>query len=58
MKETIGFICLVLLVGLVTGYFIFRPLIAIGDIPGEIRKLKESVDKLSRIIKNRNEDKE
>ena len=58
MKETIVFICLALLVGLFTGYFIFRPLIAIGDIPGEIRKLKESVDKLSRIIKNRNEDKE
>lgn len=53
MKETIGFICLLLLIGLTTGYFIVRPLIAIGDIPGEIRKLRESIDNLSEIIKNK-----
>lgn len=55
MKETIGTICLVLLIGLTTGYFVIRPLVAIGDIPSEIRKLRESVDKLSKIIKDRNE---
>lgn len=27
-------------------YFVFRPLSAIGDIPIEIRKLRESIDKL------------
>jgi hypothetical protein len=53
MKETIGVICLVLLCGLTTGYFVIRPLVAIGDIPGEIRKLRESIDKLSKIIENR-----
>ena len=57
MKETIGFVCLVLLLGLTTGYFIMRPLVAIGDIPGEIRKLRESIDNLSKIIKNRGEQK-
>lgn len=53
MKETLGAICLVLLVGLVTGYFVIRPLVAIGDIPSEIRKLRESIDKLSRIIRDK-----
>lgn len=57
MKETIGTILLGLAVGLATGYFVIRPLAAIGDIPGEIRKLRESIDNLSKIIKNRGEQK-
>ena len=53
MKEIIGDICLVLAVGLAIGYFVIRPLAAIGDIPSEIRKLRESIDNLSEIIKNK-----
>lgn len=51
MKESVGAILLVIAIGLTIGYFIVRPLVAIGDIPGEIRKLRESVDNLSNIIK-------
>lgn len=57
MKEIIDTICLVLAVGLPIGYFVIRPLVAIGDIPGEIRKLRESIDNLSKIIKNKGEQK-
>lgn len=32
-------------------YFIIRPLSAIGDIPNEIRRLRESVDKLIEELK-------
>lgn len=53
MKETIGIIILGLLAGLIAYFFIFRPLIAIGDIPNEIKELRESVDRLSNTIKNR-----
>ena len=53
MKETIGIIILGLLAGLIVYFFIFRPLIAIGDIPNEIKELRESVDRLSNTIKNR-----
>jgi len=51
MKEIIAGLLLVLASGITIGYFIIRPLAAIGDIPTEIRKLRESVDNLSKIIK-------
>lgn len=39
--------CFLLLVSLfLFSYFIIRPLDAIGNIPIEIRKLRESIDKL------------
>lgn len=53
MKEVIGTILLGIVIGLAISYFVIRPLLAIGDIPGEIRKLRESVDNLSKIIKDR-----
>ena len=53
MKETIAAGILGIALGLIILYFIARPLVAIGDIPGEIRKLRESIDNLSEIIKNR-----
>ena len=57
MKETIGSFLLLLAIALGTGYFVIRPLGAIGDIPGEIRKLRESIDNLSKIIKNNDKQK-
>ena len=51
MKETIAWFFLVLASGFAIGYFIIRPLAAIGDIPSEIRKLRESVDNLAKMIK-------
>ena len=53
MKETIGATLLGLALGLIIIYFIARPLVAIGDIPNEIKKLRDSIDNLSEIIKNR-----
>ena len=52
MKEIITCFLLVLASGFAIGYFIIRPLVAIGDIPSEIRKLRESVNNLSKIIKS------
>lgn len=57
MRETIGLCLLAIAGGLAAGYFVIRPLVAIGDIPNEIRKLRESIDNLSKIIKNKSEQK-
>lgn len=57
MKEIIGAILLVLVVGLIAYFFIVRPLVAIGDIPGEIRELRESIDFLTKTIKYKDETK-
>lgn len=57
MKETIAIFILALAGVLTIGYLVIRPLIAIGDIPGEIRKLRESIDDLSKIIEKRGEQK-
>ena len=46
IKETIAGYILLFIILLFCGYFIIRPLMAIGDIPIEIRKLRESIDKL------------
>ena len=52
MREKIGAIFLGIFIGVTVYYFVIRPLSAIGDIPGEIRKLRESIDNLSKIIKS------
>jgi hypothetical protein len=31
-------------------FFIIRPIWAIGDIPGEIRELREAIEKLTKVI--------
>ena len=54
IRETMASFFLFLAIGFFFGYFIFRPLIALGDIPGEIKKLRESVDKLTKEIKDGN----
>lgn len=46
IKETIASWLLLFAILLFFFYFIIRPLGAIGDIPIEIRKLRESIDKL------------
>ena len=55
MKETMQVIIISLAIVLIIFYLVIRPLSAIGDIPGEIRKLRESIDNLSEIIKNRSD---
>lgn len=47
IKETIAGWFLIIGFLIFVFYFIFRPLGAIGDIPIEIRKLRESIDKLT-----------
>ncbi len=47
VKETIVAWILLFIILLLCGYLIIRPLMAIGDIPIEIRKLRESIDKLT-----------
>ncbi len=42
IKETFAATIILLL----CGYLFIRPLMAIGDIPIEVRKLRESIDKL------------
>lgn len=46
VEETIAAWILLFIILLFCSYFIIRPLMAIGDIPIEIRKLRESIDKL------------
>ena len=46
IKETIASWLLLFAILLFFFYFVIRPLGAIGDIPIEIRKLRESIDKL------------
>ena len=43
MRETIGAIFLGIAIVIIVFYLVIRPLVAIGDIPGEIRDLRESL---------------
>lgn len=53
MNEMIAHLIIVLLIALAVCYLVIRPFSAIGDIPNEMEKLRESIDNLSKIIKNR-----
>ena len=53
MKETIGGFLILLVITVLIGYFILRPLDAIGDIPDKIDELTKAVKELTEEIKKK-----